>query len=123
MIDVILFCLAWNVYFEARGEPRAGQYAVAEVTLRRADLSGRGVCEEVFEDKQFSWTQQYPRPLVTNNKSWVKALEVARTTLAFPTDYAKGATHFHSKAVKPKWSRQLCHAITIGNHIFYRPCQ
>src|SRR5262245_29861041 len=30
-----LLCLAENVYYEARGEPMAGQYAVAEVTLNR----------------------------------------------------------------------------------------
>lgn len=121
-IDVVLFCLAWNVYFEARGEPQAGQHAVAEVTLRRADLSGRTVCEEVFEDRQFSWTQQYSRPTVTNNKAWAKALEVANTTLLFPTNYSRGATHFHNKTVKPKWSRQLCHATTINQHVFYKPC-
>ena len=30
-----LFCLALNVYFEARSEDLASQYAVAEVTLNR----------------------------------------------------------------------------------------
>jgi N-acetylmuramoyl-L-alanine amidase len=30
-----LDCLARNVYYEARGEPSAGQYAVAEVTMNR----------------------------------------------------------------------------------------
>src|SRR5881227_4294028 len=35
-----LRCLAQNVYFEARGEPVAGQYAVAEVTMNRK-ASGR----------------------------------------------------------------------------------
>ncbi len=30
-----LRCLAENIYFEARGEPLNGQYAVAEVTLNR----------------------------------------------------------------------------------------
>ena len=33
-------CLAFDVYFEARGEPEAGQYAVAEVTMNRV-ASGR----------------------------------------------------------------------------------
>ncbi|MCR4301881.1 MAG: cell wall hydrolase, partial [Sulfuricaulis sp.] len=35
-----LTCLALNVYFEARGEPSAGQFAVAEVTMNRV-ASGR----------------------------------------------------------------------------------
>ena len=32
-------CLARNVYYEARGEPAAGQYAVAEVTMNRKALA------------------------------------------------------------------------------------
>ena len=35
-----LVCLARNVYFESRGEPVAGQRAVAEVTMNRL-ASGR----------------------------------------------------------------------------------
>ena len=30
-----LYCLAMNIYFEARAEPQAGQYAVADVVLNR----------------------------------------------------------------------------------------
>ena len=30
-----LYCLAQNIYFEARAEPQAGQYAVADVALNR----------------------------------------------------------------------------------------
>jgi hypothetical protein len=33
--EIDLQCLAENIYFEARGEPLDGQYAVAEVTLNR----------------------------------------------------------------------------------------
>src|SRR2546427_10852620 len=41
-----LACLARNVYFEARGEPAAGQYAVAGVTMNRkaSPLFPRTVC-------------------------------------------------------------------------------
>src|ERR1043166_782443 len=46
-------CLARNVYFEARGEPIAGQYAVAEVTMnRRASRRfANTVCEAVYAKK------------------------------------------------------------------------
>ena len=30
-----LYCMAMNIYFEARAEPLAGQYAVADVVLNR----------------------------------------------------------------------------------------
>src|SRR5262245_36780890 len=34
-----LHCLAENIYYESRGEPLAGQYAVAEVTMNRVASS------------------------------------------------------------------------------------
>jgi spore germination cell wall hydrolase CwlJ-like protein len=122
MIDVMLFCLAWNGYFESRGEPEKGQRAVMEVTLRRADMSGRSICEEVFLDRQFSWTDRTTRPRVTNAKAWAQAVRLAHESMIAATDHSLGATHFHAKRVKPYWSKQLCHTVTIGNHVFYRPC-
>ena len=122
MIDVGLFCLAFNVYFEARGEPLAGQWAVAEVTMTRSANSSRSVCEEVFADRQFSWTL-LTRPTITNRVAWDTALYVARGTLEHGSSFAKGATHFHSTKVKPKWAKQLCVVTTIGKHVFYRSCQ
>ena len=35
-------------------------------------------------------------------------------------DITGGATHFHTKAVKPAWRKQLKTLLTINNHIFYR---
>jgi spore germination cell wall hydrolase CwlJ-like protein len=49
-----LECLAENIYFEARGEPLAGQYAVAEVTLNRtrADHFPHTVCGVVHDQHE-----------------------------------------------------------------------
>src|ERR1700750_740338 len=46
-----LQCLAENVYFESRGEPLKGQYAVAEVTLNRTRSANfpHTVCGVVHE--------------------------------------------------------------------------
>src|ERR1700685_59090 len=64
-----LECLAENVYFEARGEPLEGQYAVAEVTLNRtrSDHFPHTVCGVVHQTRwdpsrgrfvaDFSWTE------------------------------------------------------------------
>ena len=125
MIDVILFCLAWNVYFEARSEPIAGQHAVAEVTVTRASLSGRNVCEEVFLDRQFSWNNGDVRPKVVNNESWKQALLIAASVLETPASrFSNGATHYHATYIrKPKWAYQLCESAKIGRHIFYKPCE
>jgi spore germination cell wall hydrolase CwlJ-like protein len=122
LAEVFLTCLVWNVYFEARGEPLAGQIAVAEVTLRRADLSGRNDCAEVFEDRQFSWTQELRNPRITNKRAWHQAVEAVRIALLGQSNVSRGATHFHSVRVNPRWTRTLCHATTIGRHVFYRPC-
>src|SRR3546814_2534129 len=48
-------CLTTTIYLEARDQPVAGQRAVAEVALRRADsgLWGNSVCAVVTAHKQF----------------------------------------------------------------------
>ena len=48
-----LQCLAENIYFEARGEPLAGQYAVPEVTLNRTRAHNfpRTICKVVHETR------------------------------------------------------------------------
>ena len=129
MIDVILFCLAWNVYFEARGEPIEGQREVANVTILRADLSGRNICEEVFLDRQFSWNNGDIRPVVTNEKAWKEALNIASSALITPPIPNYGSTHYHAIRFngrlfpKPKWAYKLCETTRIGNHIFYKQCE
>jgi N-acetylmuramoyl-L-alanine amidase len=83
-----LVCLARNVYYEARGEPAAGQYAVAEVTMNRK-ASGRfsaTVCGVVYQKNwdplrkryvgAFSWTEfsVLPAPV---GEEWQLAWRVA----------------------------------------------
>lgn len=121
-MDILLFCLAMNVYFEARSEPLPGQYAVAEVTLRRAAVTSKPVCATVFEDAQFSWTRRADELKVVNQKSWAQAMNVARAVLVKPTNYSKGATHFHADYVRPAWAKGLCMTVKIGRHIFYKEC-
>src|SRR5438309_407628 len=67
-------CLARNIYFEARGEPAAGQYAVAEVTMNRkaSRFFPRSVCAVVYEKRAFSWTDSAALPEPTGEE-WVRA--------------------------------------------------
>lgn len=46
-----LYCLAQNIYFEAKSEPLAGQYAVADVVLNRVNDTRypNTICEVVKE--------------------------------------------------------------------------
>jgi len=128
ILDVILMCLALNIYFEARSESLEGQYAVAEVTIRRASLINKNICEEVFTDRNYSWNNDEPLPKVENQKAWNISQQIAAASLTSPTHFSKGATHFHAikwkgrPFPKPRWAYKLCHTVTLGNHIFYKPC-
>ena len=59
-----LYCLAQNIYFEAKSEPLAGQYAVADVVLNRVQDTRypNTICEVVREGPiKESWkTKQDP---------------------------------------------------------------
>ena len=110
-----------NVYHEARGEGVAGMKAVAAVTLNRAAQTGKTVCDTVYAYKQFSWanTAKGRNKPIKGDTSKVYAV-VAQAMSGTMLDITGGATHFHTKAVKPAWRKQLKTLLTINNHIFYR---
>lgn len=114
-------CLATAVYFEAKGEPLAGQLAVAEVILNRT-TSGRfapTVCGVVKQPSQFSFVRGGVLPAVANNPQWRRAVGIARVALdrlyAGPGD---DALFFHARRVSPGWGKRI--VASVGNHIFYR---
>jgi spore germination cell wall hydrolase CwlJ-like protein len=125
-------CLAENVYFEARGEPVDGQYAVAEVTLNRtrAQHFPRTVCAVVHESRwdpvrrrhvaDFSWTELGALS-PEDGPAWKQALTVANTVYddLHPT-VVPHALYYHATSVRPEWARSRREVATIGNHIFYR---
>ena len=49
-----IFWLALNLYHECRGEPLAGQIAVAHVVMNRAEKRGKSLREIVLQPYQFS---------------------------------------------------------------------
>ena len=55
-------CLAKNIYFEARNEPFAGQFAVALVTLNRVSDTAfpNTICEVVQQGPTLAWTENFP---------------------------------------------------------------
>ena len=128
---VDLTCLAGNIYFEARGEPIAGQYAVAEVTMNRvASKRFPGtVCEVVHEKRwdpvrkryvsAFSWTELDSFP-------WPKGIAWQQAMIAAVAVYDKqetprvpGALFFHANTIAPRWSKSKKPVAKIGSHIFY----
>lgn len=116
-----LHCLAVGVYYEAKGEPLAGQLAVAEVLLDRT-TSGRfphDVCGVLKQRGQFSFVRGGVMPTPPANAQWRKAMAVAQVAQKdlweSPVD---GALYFHARYVSPGWKRPV--AGKIGNHVFYR---
>jgi spore germination cell wall hydrolase CwlJ-like protein len=127
-----LNCLARNVYFESRGEPLAGQYAVAEVTLNRraSRLFPRTLCEVVYQKSwdrlrkryvgAFSWTEfkSLPEP---SGEEWQRAWRVAEAAYyGKATPMLQGALFFHATYIEPDWARSKKRVARIGRHVFYK---
>lgn len=125
-------CLALNIFHEARSESRAGQRAVASVTLNRV-ASKRypdTVCKVVYEKNwdrirkryvgQFSWTE-FDEPPKLKSSAWVIAWKIAESAYKEKDKkQLKGAIFYHAKYIKPSWARKKKPIARIGSHIFYR---
>ena len=127
-----LNCLAENVYYESRGEPLDGQFAVAEVTMNRvaSSLFPKSVCEVVHEKRwdvrrkrdvgAFSWTEidSLGQP---HGAAWQQAIDVATAVYDGthePT--VPNALYYHARYIKPRWAKPNRRVATIGSHVFYR---
>ena len=121
-------CLTKALYFEARGETLKGQFAVAEVILNRVDSpkypsSVCGVVEQGGKGGcQFSYHCDGNRDVMRDREAADIAARIARVMLdGAPRSLTYGATYFHTRAVKPSWSRQFERTASIGAHLFYKP--
>lgn len=119
--DEQLRCLAGAIYYESRGEPLAGQLAVAEVILNRAASKrfGASVCDVITQPGQFSFVRSGRMPAARANADYRTATAIAKVAMkdAWESD-ASNAMYFHARRVAPGWSRKRIAA--IGNHVFYR---
>jgi len=124
-----LECLTQAVYYEARGEGRDGQRAVAQVVINRARHPAfpKTVCAVVFQGAgrrtgcQFSFTCDGSMRRGVNRGAWNRARQVATEALS-GTVYAPvgNATHFHTTGVSPRWRTSLIRVSQVGDHVFYR---
>ena len=117
-------CLAGTVYFEARGEPIAGQLAVAQVVINRAQSAQfpSSYCGVVFQRSQFSFVKggQFPN-IRRNSDAWKRAKAIARIAHEGHWQSEAGdALYFHANYVRPSWSRTKSRRAAISTHIFYR---
>jgi hypothetical protein len=126
-----LMCLARNVYHEARGEPIAGQLAVAEVTMNR--VASRhfpdSVCEVVYEKRldtvrnrlvgAFSWTE-FESVEAPRGVQWERARRAAEAIYDEQHEPSVAdALFYHADSIEPRWAKQKNRVGKIGRHIFY----
>jgi spore germination cell wall hydrolase CwlJ-like protein len=129
MLDRETQCLAEALYFEARGETVRGQFAVAEVILNRVDSTAFpdtlcGVIHQGTGRKyqcQFTYTCDGNSDNIANKDAFDQVSRVARLMVdGAPRRLTDGATHYHTRAVNPRWARVFPRTATIGVHHFYR---
>ncbi|MEM8731459.1 MAG: cell wall hydrolase [Pseudomonadota bacterium] len=122
-------CLAEALYFEARGETVKGQFAVAEVIKNRVE-SGRfpsSICGVIHQGTgkryqcQFTYTCDGNSEHIAEPAAYERVAKVARLSLdGKAPPLTKGATHYHTNKVRPRWSRTYKKTARIGVHLFYR---
>jgi len=123
-------CLTEALYFEARGEDARGVFAVGEVILNRVEHAEfpNDVCGVIYQGTgkryqcQFTYSCDGQKEVVQEPQAWKHVGKVASLLLdgTAPRDLTDGATHYHTKSVKPRWSRVYPRTVTIGYHHFYR---
>ncbi|AVO39817.1 cell wall hydrolase [Pukyongiella litopenaei] len=122
-------CLSEALYFEARGETVKGQFAVAEVIMNRVASNSYpnslcGVIRQGTGKKfqcQFTYTCDGHKEVIREKKAFERVAKVARAVIdGAVEDLTAGATHYHTSAVRPRWSRTFTRTAQIGVHMFYR---
>ncbi|ALG90748.1 MULTISPECIES: cell wall hydrolase [Actibacterium] len=122
-------CLSEALYFEARGESVRGQFAVAEVILNRVASPNfpDTVCGVVHQGTgrkfqcQFTYNCDGQAEVISEPAAYDRVGKVARIMMdGAPRALTGGATFYHTRAVKPRWSRVFTRTASIGVHYFYR---
>jgi len=130
-------CLAKNLYFEARNQSDAGGIAVSHVVLNRVASSRypNNVCDVVTQAKrnsagrlirhkcQFSWYCDGLSDWPKEREAWGHAQSLARQAYLLHSngfDITDGSLFYHTKAVNPRWNRNMTPVMVIDDHIFWR---
>ena len=129
-----VFCLAQNIYHEARGETEHGMIAVANVTLNRVDDPHfpSSVCGVVYQARlwegfpvrnacQFSWYCDGRSDTIKEMPKFKKIYNLAKEVMRGKIDdITDGSTFYHANYVDPYWSQHFTKVAQIDSHIFYR---
>lgn len=122
-------CLSEALYFEARGETVKGQFAVAEVILNRVDSPRypNTICGVINQGTgakyacQFTYTCDGRAEVIAEPRAFERVGKVASIMAkGAKRPLTKGATHYHTHAVNPRWARVFPRTAEIGFHYFYK---
>ena len=121
-----LWVTAQTIWGEARGEPIAGQRAVAHVIRNRCLKRTMNPAQVCLQAQQFScWNFDDPNhdKLLTVDlldPAFRRALCVAIDILSgLRPDPTYGATHYHALQITPYWAEGKTPCFRVGNHLFY----
>ena len=136
------YCMALNIYHEARSDNLAGKFAVADVVLNRVrdDRYPTNVCDVIYQGDhkpswkdpsklvpvrnrcQFSWYCDGKSDDPYDSDAWNEAVLISSQILKKGKyrGLTEGSTHYHADWIEPYWAPTLQAVGTIGSHIFYR---
>jgi spore germination cell wall hydrolase CwlJ-like protein len=129
-------CLANNIYFEARGESKAGKIAVGQVTINRvkAGTFEDSICGVVHQHNstyrnqpvgcQFEWFCNGSKHKIVDQETYTRIMDIAEDLYdnyymgtSYP-DIVNGALYFHERTVDVAYRGKRVVA-RIDNHVFY----
>ena len=130
------WCMAQNIYYEARSSSLADQAAVADVVLNRMQdrRYPNTICEVVKQGQQhasgqmvrnkcqFSWYCDGKSDYPLDQDAWHQAQQIAYLIMHMDRfrGITEGATHYHAHYVDPNWASTLQLVGSIGDHVYYR---
>ena len=121
--------MAKTMWGESRNQDTSGQIAVASVIKNRAEARrwyGDTPKEVCLKEWQFScWNEGDPNKekmeqLSRTDPIYIKMLGIGFLVMSGKIkDNTQNSTHYHTKAVKPKWSYNVQPVCEYGEHLFY----
>ena len=117
--------VAITILAEARGEGKRGMYAVACVISKRMKERKKTGAQVCLQPWQFScWNKNDPqRPhlrKLLRHELAPYAMKLAKNIDNLQLKFVEFANHYHTKRVKPYWSKGKRPVATIGNHLFFK---
>ena len=128
-------CLVEAIYFEGRSEELIAQLAIANVIIERVRLPNypNTVCKVVRQGRYykgnpirhkcaFSYWCDGKSERMYNKRAKETAIKVAAMAMnGILVEITLEATHYHTRAVSPYWSRheRITYLGSLGSHLFY----